>query len=132
MPAPAKRTLRDVVAQQKALAQQMAKADQPVTRQPPGKGRGKPGKAPPMARPKLPPRFVPRLPHDSRYHLRYDGATGVWTGTLTVPEGDKPTILNGKNGGVMGLLRKLDKMYRKAVAKSKPPADNAPVASRDS
>ena len=54
----------------------------------------------------------PRLPDGSTFAARYDAGRVCWTGSMTV-EG---RTFTAEAGGIRGLLRSLDDLYRAAIA----------------
>ena len=64
-------------------------------------------------------RQVGRLPDQSGFEVRYDAATEMWSGTLTVPGDPMPRTFTASASGVFKLLSSLDKLYRASLS---PPA----------
>ena len=63
------------------------------------------------------PRFG-RLPYNATFHVVYDAEAVKWSGTLTVPQGGiyNASVTTGENSAVFGLLKQLDRAYRKLPA----------------
>jgi hypothetical protein len=61
-------------------------------------------------------RQVGGLPDQSGFEVRYDAATEMWSGTLTVPGDGMPRTFTASASGVFKLLSRLDELYRASLS----------------